>query len=91
MFVLDFEVVNWGGAGPGKFLLDPDGVAGEVLESLANAQVHRGDVVVTVLGPDRMVARDPDSLPRRINARCPRRPRVQQSFLGGLESGELAG
>jgi hypothetical protein len=29
MFVLDFEVVNWGGAGTGEFLLDPDGVAGE--------------------------------------------------------------
>jgi hypothetical protein len=27
MFVLDFEVVNWGGAGAGEFLLDPDRVA----------------------------------------------------------------
>ncbi len=77
---------GWGRGG--EFLLDPNGVTGDVLESLAQAQVHRGDVVVTVLGPDRMIARDPDSLPRRINARCPRRPRVQQSFLGGLESGE---
>jgi hypothetical protein len=88
MFVLDFEVVNRGGAGAGEFLLDPDGVAGQVLESLAQAKVHRRNVVVTVLRPDWMVARDPDSLPRRIKARCPRRPRVQQSFRGVLESGE---
>ena len=58
MVVLDFEVVNWGGAGTGEFLLDPDRVAGEVLESLAHAEVHGGDVVVAVLGPDRMIASD---------------------------------
>jgi hypothetical protein len=38
IFVLDFEVVNWGWAGAGEFLLDPDGVAGEILESLSHAK-----------------------------------------------------
>ena len=76
MFVLDFEVVNWGVAGTGEFLLDPDGVAGEILESLSHAQVHGGDVVVTVLGPNRMIARDPDPLPGLIHNRRPRDLRV---------------
>jgi hypothetical protein len=66
MFVLDFEVVNWGGAGAGEFLLDPNNVAGEIRESLSHAQVHGGDVVVAVLGPDRVIARHPDPLPGLI-------------------------
>jgi hypothetical protein len=86
MFVLDFEVVNWGGAGAREFLLDPDCIAGEILESLAHAEVHGGDVVVAVLGPDRMIARDPDPLPSLIHDRRPRDLRVQQGIDGGLLS-----
>ncbi len=69
MFVLDFEVVNRGGAGAREFLLDPDGVAGEVLESFAKAQVHCGDVAVTVLGPDRMMGGQREHLNQQTKIR----------------------
>jgi hypothetical protein len=46
---------------------------------------------VAVLGPDRMIASDPDPLPGLIHDRRPRDLRVQQCIDGGLLGGQRTG